>query len=477
MKKTWLLCLPVLVWMGCATASTPERAGEVTFLIGDVRITQGPDSGTSLHRGSAVRAGQQIETSGNGQLHIRFIDGGAVAVRPMTRLRIEDYAYNAEQPTENRIRFFLEQGALRSITGLAGEAAKDRFRINTPVAAIGIRGTDFNVQTTQTLTRASLFRGAIVMAPLGAQCSTSTLGPCAGVAALELGEMQRESHAVQARIQDSVAQLVPKRLEEVRRSSTEVAAWIDAPTSLKQRAENFASETVASARTDQLVGTMPLPRPFDGGDSSHPPGGTGGVDPISPTPPTTLPVVPLPGGGTPGPPLQPIQLQAEANPQLWWGRWAAYADPVNADSQYTRQLRANRERAGGNTVFGLLRTDSSRPQLPLGGGEATFALSGYEVYTVTGTTLTPASIVHAGLSMNFDTRRFATQLDVLPAGAAVLNLSAIGRIESDGRFYSDARQGLNLSGALANRGQQAGYTFERPLNANSFLSGVTAWTR
>ena len=35
---------------------------------------------------------------------------------------------------------------MRSITGQWGEAARDRFRLNTPIAAIGVRGTDFIVE-------------------------------------------------------------------------------------------------------------------------------------------------------------------------------------------------------------------------------------------------------------------------------------------------------------------------------------------
>lgn len=538
MKKTSFFLLACGACAQAAWAAVPQiqRAGEVTFVIGDVRITDGPDAGGALRRGSAVLPGQQIETSDNGQLHIRFVDGAAVAVRPMTRLRIEDYSYSPQDPSQNRIRFFLDQGALRSITGKAGEAARDRFRINTPVAAIGIRGTDFNVQTTQALTRASLFEGAIVVAPLSDQCSAAALGPCLGTSARELGEQQRDLYAIQTSALETVAQFVPKRLDLSRHP--EVAA----PPQHAQGATASANANAnASGRTPQqplsaplrpesmpvkLAQATPEPTPIASGQTSdslaearaaevaglplfaaaNPP------PPVEPPPPAPEPPPPPPPAPEPPPPPAPepppppapapeppppppapeppppppppkaIDLRPEPNPQIWWGRWAAYADPADPSTRYENQSGQGRESAGGNTVFGLLRATSSRPQLPIGGGVATFALSGYEAYTVStnaaGTvSMAPALITQASLTMDFNTQRFATQLGVLTGGVTPLSLGAVGRIEADGRFYSDGGQSMTLSGALANRGQQAGYAFERRLDINTLLSGATAWTR
>ncbi|WP_225780879.1 FecR domain-containing protein [Xenophilus sp. Marseille-Q4582] len=469
MKTACLPLIAALSWALAAHAAVPDRAGEVTFMIGEARITSGPEAGTVLRRGSAVMPGQQIETSDNGHLHIRFIDGAAVAVRPMTRLRIDDYTYAPNDPSQNRIRFFLQEGALRSITGKAGEATKDRFRINTPVAAIGIRGTDFNVQTTEDLTRASLFQGAIIMSPLGRGCSASALGPCAGAAALELDEQGRGLYAIQAGAMDPVAHLVPRRLDvqTTENPSTQTAGThntvvlSDAREVTKHQASALAAESVTTSRAEQWAEVIPVAlKSRDDTDLE-----------VSPKPPTEIPT---------RPPVvaEPITLAAEDNPQIWWGRWAAYADPADASSSYASQRRPGRdEAAGGNAVFGLLRSNSSRA-LPITGGQATFALSRYEVYSLTNNTLTPATVTGAGLSMNFDTQRFATYLDVAPANAGVVSMSAVGKIESDGRFLSDYYgQTMRLSGALANRGQQAGYAFEHTLTPGILLYGATAWTR
>ena len=47
----------------------------------------------------------------------------------------------------------------------AAESARDRFRLNTPIAAIGVRGTDFVVSATQNSIMAVVNAGAIVVSP------------------------------------------------------------------------------------------------------------------------------------------------------------------------------------------------------------------------------------------------------------------------------------------------------------------------
>ena len=66
------------------------------------------------------------------------------------------------------------------ITGKGGQANKEAFRLNTPVAAIGVRGTDFVVQTDSSITRVSVQQGGVAVSPLVGDCGTQTFGPCQG---------------------------------------------------------------------------------------------------------------------------------------------------------------------------------------------------------------------------------------------------------------------------------------------------------
>ncbi len=163
-------------------AGASEAVGRVLFAIGDAKLANGP----ALKKNDSVAAGQTIVTGPNGHVHIRFVDDAFVSVRPNSSLSIAQYTYNQNDPSANRVRFELAQGVARLISGKAWQSAKDNFRVNTPVAAIGIRGTDFLVQAKDSLTRVAVQQGAVVVSPFGDACSRGALGACGGAAAREL---------------------------------------------------------------------------------------------------------------------------------------------------------------------------------------------------------------------------------------------------------------------------------------------------
>ena len=177
------LGLPVALWalaaLAPAMAANPPSAavGKATMVIGQAYLVSDEGEVSAMDRGSVVRVGDRIETGANGHVHLRFTDGGLVSVRPDSRLQIQKYSYTEGQPEAGGIKFKLEQGVVRSITGAWGEAARERFRLNTPLAAIGVKGTDFVVSANANTTLASVYAGAIVIAPLLGDCQ-ATLGPC-----------------------------------------------------------------------------------------------------------------------------------------------------------------------------------------------------------------------------------------------------------------------------------------------------------
>jgi hypothetical protein len=155
----------------------PAVVGEATMVIGQASLVGADGATRPVARGESIRAGDRIETQAGGHVHVRFVDGGRLSVRPSSRLHVENYAHSDQQPQMSAIRFRLEEGVVRSITGAWGEASRDRFRLNTPVAAIGIKGTDFVVKADAGATAASVYSGAIMLSPLSEGCG-STLGPC-----------------------------------------------------------------------------------------------------------------------------------------------------------------------------------------------------------------------------------------------------------------------------------------------------------
>ncbi|MFM8738006.1 MAG: hypothetical protein ACKOGB_10230, partial [Betaproteobacteria bacterium] len=135
--RAWPVVAGLLVLLGAhsqgAWAST--AVGSVSLLVGQAHAITSDGNARKLERGAALHVGDRIETPVGGHVHVQFVDGGRLSVRPMSRLTIEDYsAPQADRPGSGAIRFRLESGVVRSITGQWGEVAKDRFRLNTPLA-------------------------------------------------------------------------------------------------------------------------------------------------------------------------------------------------------------------------------------------------------------------------------------------------------------------------------------------------------
>jgi len=69
-------------------------------------------------------------------------DGGMVAMRPDTRLKIDRFNFDGKEDGTERSFFSLFEGGFRAITGKIGKKNKVNYRITTPATTIGVRGTD-----------------------------------------------------------------------------------------------------------------------------------------------------------------------------------------------------------------------------------------------------------------------------------------------------------------------------------------------
>jgi len=168
----------LLLFLGPAVAG--EVIGEVVFLAQDAWRQSADGTRTPLRLGAKIEVRDTLETGPNAQLHLKMIDDAFLALRPNTTLLIRDYHAPTPAAPERGILLEVLRGSVRSVTGRIGEAHKQHFRLNTPIAAIGIRGTDFSVLADQTRVHANVIRGAIVMAPISAECPRDALGACSG---------------------------------------------------------------------------------------------------------------------------------------------------------------------------------------------------------------------------------------------------------------------------------------------------------
>ncbi len=132
----------MLVW---APAVFAVEAGKVLARVGQVTATQAGAAARNLDVGSVVFGGDLIRTASDASVQIRYTDGALVSLNVNSLYRIDDYAY---APGERGF-FSLLKGGLRTLTGLIGKGEPAAYRVNTPVATIGIRGTDYALRLCQ----------------------------------------------------------------------------------------------------------------------------------------------------------------------------------------------------------------------------------------------------------------------------------------------------------------------------------------
>lgn len=137
---------PRALLLALISASYPmtalAAAGKVEFVVGNVAAI-GPDGRSRpLAKGADIDAGDTIQT-GDGRAQVRFIDGGFISLTPNTEFKVNEYNYTGKADGTEKGFFGLVKGSLRAVTGAIGHTNKKTYLVNTPVATIGIRGTEF----------------------------------------------------------------------------------------------------------------------------------------------------------------------------------------------------------------------------------------------------------------------------------------------------------------------------------------------
>ncbi len=139
-------------------ADEAKPVGAVLFVHGEVSIFSSDGVQREASRGGSIFEGDRIVSSAASSMQIKMVDSGYLAVRPSTEIRIDKYRF--EQTQSDRAETSLLRGGLRSITGTIGKTRKESFKLRTPVATIGIRGTDLEVFYVPSSRSAVLAKGA-----------------------------------------------------------------------------------------------------------------------------------------------------------------------------------------------------------------------------------------------------------------------------------------------------------------------------
>jgi hypothetical protein len=137
------LALAVALGVGQGAWLSALAAGNVDQVRGEASVLSRDGQPRGLAKGDRVVQGETVVTGVDGEVLLATDDSGVLAVRPRSRLLIDNY--KATGTSEDSVVLRLLRGGLRSITGWIGKTAPRNYRVVTPTATVGIRGTDHDI--------------------------------------------------------------------------------------------------------------------------------------------------------------------------------------------------------------------------------------------------------------------------------------------------------------------------------------------
>lgn len=149
---TPFLWLTLILLLASPAMAATDPVGKLFFALRGVEI-QRPSGVLDVgKKGSLLFEGDQVITGEKGRAQIMFVDGTRIAIKPNTVFGIE--AYKPPQPAQNQgvvaaarpgsATLSMLKGGIRAVSGGITKGNPDGLSIKTPVATMGIRGTDFS---------------------------------------------------------------------------------------------------------------------------------------------------------------------------------------------------------------------------------------------------------------------------------------------------------------------------------------------
>lgn len=124
-------------------AASAQSAASFIVAIGAVQVVDAAGRARAGERGGPLVPGDRVTTGADGLAQIRFSDGAMLSVRANSDLKIEAHSYRGENDSLATTVLQLVRGGFRAITGAVARVNRSGYRVVTPTATIGVRGTDF----------------------------------------------------------------------------------------------------------------------------------------------------------------------------------------------------------------------------------------------------------------------------------------------------------------------------------------------
>jgi hypothetical protein len=134
----FLLAAPLAA---CADAQDLSRAGFVNAVENDAEIVSATGTVKAVI-GTPVNMKDDLRTGPKARLQVTFRDNTVLTLGENASVVVDSYVYDPDQSTGETV-LQATRGAFRFVTGRLKELKQKKIAISTPVADIGIRGTEF----------------------------------------------------------------------------------------------------------------------------------------------------------------------------------------------------------------------------------------------------------------------------------------------------------------------------------------------
>jgi hypothetical protein len=125
----------------------PVPVGKVVWVNGNFHAKMPNKEDRKLEKASVIFLHDTLITDKNAQAQIVFSDNTMMTFKPETTFIIQQYEFKPQAKGESVGKYVMNllEGGFRTITGLIAKKNPTDYQVNTPVATIGVRGTDYAV--------------------------------------------------------------------------------------------------------------------------------------------------------------------------------------------------------------------------------------------------------------------------------------------------------------------------------------------
>jgi hypothetical protein len=124
--------------------------GRISRLKGDLVARSADGKERTVIKGGPVYEGDTLETGKGDIAVIVFRDNSRIALHGETTFKVEQYRYRGKR--DDNIFFRLARGGIRVFSGLMAKRDARAFKLGTPTAVVGVRGTGYDVILQGTVT-------------------------------------------------------------------------------------------------------------------------------------------------------------------------------------------------------------------------------------------------------------------------------------------------------------------------------------